>query len=54
MRKLVLQSCGERLAFPQMDAYLTPHHKINSREMADLNVEGKIIKHLQVTQEASP
>jgi len=54
MRKLVLQSCGEKLAFPQMDSYLTPHPKINSRETADLNAEGKIIKHLPVKQEVSP
>ena len=53
-RKLVLQSCGERRAFPQMDSCLTPHPRINSREMADLNVEGKIIKHIQVMQEVSP
>ena len=33
---------------------LTPHPRINSREMADLNVEGKIIKHIQVMQEVSP
>lgn len=51
MRKLVLQSRGERLALPQIDSYLTPYTKINSRETADLNVEGKIIKQLEVTQE---
>lgn len=51
MRKLVLQSRGERLALPQIDSYLTPYTKINSRETVDLNVEGKIIKQLEVIQE---